>query len=134
MQQRALVLSGGITGVLGLGFAAAAVVAPDLLLDLYRLVAAPGTSVDLGASARLATGIYGGLMAGWGALMFGLGRVVDVPRAAATGILTWYVVDSAASIATGFPWNALSNAAFLVPSLPLLMSLGRRTVATSRSA
>ncbi len=118
-----LVVGGTLLAVLGLGFAVAAVVAPDLLLSLYRLVAAPETGVDLGSSARFATGIYGGLMVGWGIMLVALGRGHDVPRAAAFGVLGWWLVDSAAPIATGYPWNVIPNALFLVPFLPVLRTL-----------
>ncbi len=118
-----LFVGGTLLASLGLAFAIAAVVAPDFLLTLYRLAAAPSTHVDLGSSARFATGIYGGLMVGWGVMLVALARGQDVLRSAALGVLAWWVVDSAASIATGFPWNVASNALFLVPFLPVLASL-----------
>ena len=41
-------------------------------------------------------------------------------RAAVIGAVVWFIVDSAASIALGFQWNALSNVGFLSMFLVLL--------------
>ncbi|MFO0744219.1 MAG: hypothetical protein U1F43_00905 [Myxococcota bacterium] len=124
-QKRALVFGGSATAVLGAGFAVAAVALPGALEALYRL-AGPAADPSVGGAARLATGIYGGLMAGWGVTLALLGREVPVARAAGLGLVTWWAVDSAASIATGFPWNAVSNTAFLALFAPLVLGLGRR--------
>lgn len=121
---------GTANAALGLGFALAAVVAPDQLEDVYRLLATAGTEVDLPATARLSTAIYGGLMAGWGVTLALLGAGRSISRAAALGVLTWWLVDSAGSVLTGFAWNALSNTLFLLLFAPVLLAARREASAS----
>lgn len=103
----------------GLGFALLAVAAPDLLATLYRL-AGPGTVTEVGPAARLGAGIYGGLLVGWGLHFWMAARGASVCRAGSVGLLAWFLVDSLASVATGYPWNAASNALFLLMFFPVL--------------
>lgn len=127
LQKKTLVLAGGATAVLGVAFAVASVAFPDGLTKLYALAAAPGVDPTLEPAGRLGAGIYGGLMAGWGTTLCLLGREVGVVRAAAAGLVAWWAVDSAASIALGFPGNAVSNTALLAVFTPVLVgALGRR--------
>jgi hypothetical protein len=78
---------------------------------------------------RLLSAISGGLMVGWGLLLWllaarlfpndpDLGRRLILPS-----ISAWFVVDSLGSIAAGAPFNALFNIAFLpMFFVPLLWS------------
>lgn len=120
-----LVFASGVTTVLGFGFALVAVAFPDVLAVLYRL-AGPSVVSDMGPAARLGAGIYGGLMAGWGLTLMLLARKVRLGRAAGIGLLTWWVVDSASSIALGYPLNALSNTGFLLLFAPAVLGIWRR--------
>lgn len=129
-RHRTLAFIGSLTAVLGLAFAVLAVAMPDLLAQLYALIATSGTIADAGPTARLATGIYGGLMVGWGLTLALLGRGQSLASATLLGALGWFVVDSTSSIIVGFAWNALSNAVFLLPFLALVPALRtRRAVA-----
>lgn len=78
-------------------------------------------------SARLWVGISGGLLAGWGATLHVIASEIYENNKALgkriflTGVCTWFVVDSAGSIAAGAPFNAVLNCgylfAFLAPVL-----------------
>ena len=70
-------------------------------------------------AARLWIAISGGLLAGWGVTLLLITTQVYAPNPALgrriilSGILTWFVVDSAGSIAAGAPFNAVLNLSFL---------------------
>ena len=73
---------------------------------------------------QFAFGLQGALTIGWGLTMFGMIRAADtggapVWQALTFALVVWYVIDSAISVATGFPLNAVSNtlltAGYLVP-------------------
>lgn len=123
--KRSLAFGSLATAVFGVAFAGVAVLAPGALESLYRLLG-PGTPTEVGPAAQLATGIYGGLMAGWGTSFYLVGRGVSFGKAGAIGLATWYVVDSAASIAVGYPLNAVSNLAFLLPFAPFMVGASTR--------
>jgi hypothetical protein len=118
--QPSVVAASRVLTVAGLGFVALAVAAPDLLATLYALIAHGDTVVDMTAGTRLGAALFGALTVGWGLTLERLGRGEGVVRAAVIGIVVWYLVDSAASIALGFGWNALSNTGFVVVVVGLL--------------
>lgn len=71
---------------------------------------------------RFAFSLMGALSMGWGLTVLALVRAgvsAETWRGVSTAVVLWYVVDSAASVATGFPRNAASNtlllALFLTP-------------------
>jgi hypothetical protein len=70
--------------------------------------------------------LMGSLTAGLGLAVFWLAREALARgerwgwTAIATSVGLWFVVDSAASIATGFGRNAISNVVLVAPLLPLL--------------
>ncbi len=75
---------------------------------------------------QFAFGLQGALTIGWAMTTFGMIRAADMVGAPVWQSLTasfaaWYVIDSAISVATGFPLNAVSNtllmATFLAPVL-----------------
>ncbi len=76
------------------------------------------------ATTRFLSALTGGFLFGWGVMIWCLsGRVYDlapepVRRAVLTGLIAWFVLDSAGSIASG---NA-SNAGFNI--LVLLIAVG----------
>lgn len=87
-----------------------------------------GASGDYGTLVRLLSGILGGLYASWSVFLI----LVVAPavrdgndairRASIIAILTWYLLDSAGSIASGFALNVLVNSVYLVFLLaPLLL-------------
>ena len=69
---------------------------------------------------RLISAIGGGVMAGWGVLLWMLSTRVfpnDQVLAAkliTTSIITWFVIDSTGSILAGAPLNAAFNVSFLL--------------------
>ncbi|WP_156256270.1 hypothetical protein [Sandarakinorhabdus oryzae] len=118
--------------VIGFGglFAAAGVPGLDGGAGLFYWVVSGGT-VDVGAFAapgmRLSVALVGALTMGWGVTMLAVWRACGadpaVWRGLSRAVLIWYVVDSALSVATGMPLNAVSNtlfvALFLVPAIKL---------------
>lgn len=115
---------GGLATVgFGLGFVALLFV-PEALEWLYAL-AGPGMDTTMTPTGLAGVAIYGGLMVGWGLTMHLAGRGVHVAKAAAAGLVAWWVVDSGASIALGFPYNAVSNLGFLVVFTPVFAAVMR---------
>lgn len=106
----------------------------------YGLVS--GGTVDASAFAapgmRISVSLVGAVMLGWGCAMLAVWRARGADpalwRGLSRAVLIWYGVDSALSVATGFPLNALSNtlftALFLVPALKLGF-FSRETVSRS---
>lgn len=78
-----------------------------------------GTQVTTAAETRLISGISGGVMFGWGILMWLIAdklfkREPEISRSIIlTSIGTWFVIDSTASVIAGAPLNALLNCSFL---------------------
>jgi len=75
---------------------------------------------------RFAMGLQGALTIGWSLTFFGMVRAADlggapVWRSMTVALAAWFLIDSAISIMTGYPLNAVSNtvliAAYLVPVL-----------------
>lgn len=78
-------------------------------------------------SERLLSAILGGLIAGWGVILW---QLVDklyrdnpamIGRMIMTSLLTWYMVDSTASAVAGAPLNFIGNLGFLALFLIPLM-------------
>ena len=87
---------------------------------------------------RFAFGLQGALTLGWGLTMIAMIDLAHTAGARAwrslTGaFLTWYVIDSLISLATGFPLNVLSNtlltAGYLAPVLASGVLRGPRPTA-----
>ena len=80
---------------------------------------------------RLLSGIGGGVMAGWGEMLWMTAAWV-LPRQPETGrriimisIVAWFVVDSTASVVAGVPLNVAGNLLFLIAFLVPLRALSR---------
>lgn len=90
----------------------------NLLADLAFLPFDGAQAVD-SASARLLAAISGGVMFGWGVLLWQLSAQVlpkDPALAASlirTSIVAWFVLDSTFSVVAGAWFNAVMNLAFL---------------------
>lgn len=69
---------------------------------------------------RFLSALTGGFLFGWGVMIWCLQQWVydvapeSVRRAVVTGLLAWFVLDSAGSIASGTPSNALFNIVVLL--------------------
>lgn len=83
-----------------------------------------GATVWNSPDTRFLSALTGGFLLGWGVMIWGLAtRVFDaapdaVRRTVLTGLLAWFVLDSAGSIASGNASNALFNV------LVLLLAVG----------
>lgn len=94
----------------------------NLLADIvfWPLDGAP--QIDSPA-ARLLAAIAGGVLVGWGATLWLVAAYVLPKESGAAacivrvGILSWFAVDSLASIAAGAPLNAVLNIGFVVAFL-----------------
>jgi hypothetical protein len=128
---RWLKLAAIVVILVGIGFTLAAHPATEWpLLALADITFWPydGAQSLAAPETRLAYGVGGGVMAGWGVMIW---LLVDRvwPRDPQTvrllilaGIVTWFVLDSAASFAAGAPWNVLVNVGFLaIFLLPLTL-------------
>ena len=83
-----------------------------------------------GAVIDMYGAVAGGMLAGFGAFLYGLARALDRgPRALAgaalLGVLTWYALDTLGSLAHGAWPNAISNTLLLAIPLPPLLVLRR---------
>ncbi len=131
-EQRIIWLKAGSISVVAFGLLAllatiAATAGPMLFLVDLIFWPIDGTQSMASAETRLITGIAGGLMVGFGELLWlistrvyakdaGLGRRLILP-----GILGWFLVDSLGSILAGATLNAVFNTGFLAVFLiPLL--------------
>lgn len=135
-EQKGLRFAAGVTMITGLALALAS--SPALNLPLRLLADLLIWPLDQGqtlaaSETRLAFAIGGGVMVGWGMMIWQLAgeplqRAPEPTRAIIrTSILTWFLVDSLASVAAGAALNVLANAVFL--ALFLLPMRGARTEA-----
>lgn len=118
-----LKIGAGLTVFFGVLIAAASVPAAaapvELLADLIFFPI--DGAEDVGApETRLMNAIGGGVMAGWGVMLWMLATRL-YPREPAlatqlivTGIVVWFVIDSTGSVLSGAPLNALFNTSFLL--------------------
>lgn len=121
-EQKGLRFAAGVTVVTGLALALAAVPALNLPVRLLTdLLVWPvdGTETLAAPETRLGMAISGGVLVGWGLMIWHLageplarmpGEVRAIIR---TSLLTWFVVDSAGSVAAGATLNVLPNLVFL---------------------
>ena len=90
-----------------------------LTLDLLRWRAL-GTSTYDSPDTRLLSALMGGFLLGWGVMIWCLSSLVHdaapegVRRSVLTGLIAWFCLDSAGSIASGNPSNALLNVGILL--------------------
>ncbi len=112
-------------------FSGAGVPGLDGGAGLFYWVVSGGT-VNAGdfdtAGMRISVALIGAVMLGWGCAMLAVWRVSGanpaVWRGLSRAVLIWYVVDSALSVATGMPLNAVSNTLFLTLFLVPAVKLG----------
>jgi hypothetical protein len=90
-----------------------------------------GNPAALGPEAYALNGVLGGVMVGWGVLMWLLARgpiqagQTALARFMLIGIIAWFLVDSSASFAANIPGNVVLNVGFLLMFLPPLIRLQR---------
>ncbi len=81
-------------------------------LVVWPLDGAP-SSIE-GVSARLFSAVTGGVMVGWGVTAWRLAGRASIISAFTAGVISWFVVDSTASILAGGWGNAIGNTGFLL--------------------
>ncbi len=118
-------LKTGSAVTIGFGILIAAAAVPALqaptalLLDLVFLPM-DGAPSNGAAAARLLSAISGGVLVGWGLMIWLLAtrlyaREPDICREIIlTSIVSWFVIDSAMSVAAGAALNAIFNVGFLL--------------------
>ncbi len=121
-EQKGLRFAAGVTLITGLALALAALPALNLPARLLAdLLIWPLDQAQLlvASETRLAFAIGGGVMVGWGLMIWQLAgvpleRAPEATRAIIrTSLLAWFTVDSLASVAAGAPLNVLGNVVFL---------------------
>jgi len=121
--QRWLKIGSAITIFFGALIAVAATplgAAPTEFLADLIFFPVDGAQSVAAAETRLIAAIGGGVMAGWGLLLWKISTTVyDKDPALAKqliipSIITWFVIDSAGSVLAGAPLNAAFNVSFLV--------------------
>lgn len=119
-----------ITAVFGLVAAAASFpAAGGLWLFLFDLLTWPidGNPAQFDLTSRAINAVLGGVMVGWGTMMFLLVRnffnkdFVLVRKLMLVGIVCWFVIDSTGSFLAKLPGNVLLNVSFLCLFLPPLL-------------
>jgi hypothetical protein len=136
-EQKGLRFAAGVTIVTGLALALSAVPALNIGVRLLTdLLVWPfdGAETLAASETRLALAIGGGVMLGWGLMIWQLaGEPLERAPEAVRGIirasvLGWFLVDSAGSVAAGAALNVVPNLVFLALFL-LPMRKARAAVA-----
>lgn len=125
----------GLGGVVAMAAHPATAGATGLIADLvfWPLDGSPGLDQP---ATRLLAAIGGGVMVGWGAMLWLVAtRLLPTDATLAgslirTSAIAWFVVDSVGSIVAGAPLNAALNVGFLALFLVPLAS-AKPTAATS---
>ncbi len=128
--------------VIGFGFMIAAAAHPagggltiffaDLLIWPYD-----GNPGELDQVTRFISAISGGIMIGWGLLLWMtvtqvLPRAPEVARRMILiSIVTWFVIDSAGSFVSGVPLNVIGNLLFVIAFLVPVRALGKTNGGTA---
>lgn len=113
----------GLTVFFGALIAAAAVpalAAPTAFLADLIFFPLDGTQSVAAPETRLMNAIGGGVMVGWGIMLWlAATRLLPTNPALAkqmilTSVIAWFVVDSTGSVLSGAPLNAVFNVSFLL--------------------
>ena len=122
-QKNWLMVTAFVVGVFGPIFALGTMEATSeparLTLDLLSWPVDGRESYDF-LTLRFLSALTGGFLFGWGVMIWGLRQWVydlapePVRRSVLTGVLAWFFLDSAGSIASGTPSNALFNVLVLL--------------------
>jgi hypothetical protein len=136
-EQKGLRFAAGVTMAFGLALALAAfppLGAPMIWLADILIWPLDGAETGTAPGMRLILAIAGGVMAGWGWMIWRLAgealeRQPDLIRGIIrTSVLIWFAVDSTGSVIAGAPWNVPANGIFLALYLiPMLRSGAAQT-------
>jgi hypothetical protein len=136
-EQKGLRLAAGVTFLTGVALAVSAwppLAAPVRLLADLLIWPLDGAQTLAAAETRLMLAISGGVMAGWGAMIWqlagtGFTRHPDeTRRIILSSLLIWFAIDSTASVLAGAAVNVIANLAFLALFL-VPLRLGRQAKA-----
>lgn len=76
------------------------------------------SDIQFNEIGRALNGVLGGVMLGWGCMMFYLAHPSvfnqSIRHAMLSGVLVWFITDSTASYVAGIPLNIVLNISFLV--------------------
>jgi len=98
---------------------------------VYGLVG-PGDALTFDPTLRFSIALMGAVSIGWGATLLAValaGRALAAEenrrlwRGITIAVIAWFVIDSALSVATGFPLNAVSNVILLIGYLIAMRGL-----------
>jgi hypothetical protein len=121
-EQKGLRFAAGVTMAFGLALALAAfppLGAPMILLADILVWPLDGAETGTAPGMRLILAIAGGVMAGWGWLIWQLAGAAlakdpdNIRPFIRQSVILWFVVDSIASVLASAPLNAVANLAFL---------------------
>jgi biotin transporter BioY len=113
------ILVGGFGPVFFLGTIEATLEPARLSLDILSWPV-DGNITMASSETRFLAALTGGFLLGWGITIFCLARWVydlapnQVRKCVVTGLCAWFLLDSAGSIASGHPSNALFNVIVLL--------------------
>ena len=137
-EQRGLRLAAGVTMAAGLGLALAAIPALNLpvrLLGDVLIWPLDGGETLAAPETRLGFAISGGLMLGWGLMIWQLAgeplaRAPEAIRGSIrASVLAWFMLDSAGSVAAEAALNVVGNLVFLALFLWPMRGAGRTAAA-----
>ncbi len=103
--------------VIALGMILASIFQLSAYADLVSSVF-PFNTPETGVSAYFHAGIAGGLYSGWSLTLYLLVKNKHLAKERALwtaifwGVITWFVLDSAASVATGAIYNIVANSVY----------------------
>lgn len=92
-----------------------------------------------GEEVRLTAALLGAVMIGWAITIFGLIAAAEQVGASAwrtltLGVVAWWAIDSAISVALGAPVNAASNTLFLAGYLAPVLASGVLRLRSAQAA
>ena len=126
------VIIGSFGPVFFLGAMAPTAAPARLTLDLLRLRLGTPSTFDT-PETHFLSAITGGFLLGWGVMTWSLSAWVydaapeGVRRTVLASLLSWFVLDSAGSIASGNPSNAAFNVVVLLAAVGPLWRPARET-------
>ncbi len=118
--------------VFGLVLAGGGLDATDGIADAVFVLMGGGAAIEWTPHLRFSVALMGAVTMGWGVTYLALfmaahrlgGQAAPVWRLATFGMIVWFVIDSALSVATGFWMNAVSNTGLAIGYLAPVLASG----------
>ena len=129
-------------GAFGAVLIGGAFAATDVLVRALLDMMNGSAPLEMTVPLRFALALMGAVTLGWAVSLYAAIRAADllgergqpIWRMLTAGVVGWYIVDSALSVATGFGLNAASNTIFLIAFLWPVLASGVLGVSSSRGA